>query len=500
MGFPSYNLWLLPPALQTKKLGDFQRWYKAEMHSPFTGRYMLAELEEEEAVDWQTLLRENDDNGTVSDDDSEEEERKDNKESKSDNTNRSKDTEEDLFDSADEEAIKNGFDCLFRIVLNSGIHALQVESLQHELAYPALRDAFLQSNHTIESLEMDNKFTGGIDPAIEKELVLDLCTRVLGGATSRIDELYFRHLHHFSQEQSQQLFQSLDSNASLKALDLRNGRYIHTWNKAWKKSSKMADLVPEGLISLEPLIQVLKCQQHTLSLKKLDLSGLMVSNTSIVALATALPALCLETLLLRDTSLDTAALVGVAKALRHDNTVKELDISHNTIRDSESFMKELCDSLTENSILRTLKMQHCNMKVGLVEILANALPAFKGLECLYLDANDFGLSPRCVVVDENGFYLDILPVGPILLVDALEHNTNLLHLNVDLVAGSRGESWGMSCCSAPPYSPWMAPQHLAKLEAYTRRNKEMKERIRKTKMQEAVVRLAGFMLEKMNVD
>jgi len=296
-------------------------------------------------------------------------------------------------------------------------------------------------------------------------------------------------------------------------LSLRKTRTLHHWGIAEKPSKKIVDYCPAGAISIERLVEAMKNPDNAFSLQALHLSGLILSSASIVALAKALPFLKSGTLLLRDTCLDTVALTAIATALKHNKTLKELDISHNVILDT-TLMEVISDSLKENATLRTLKMQHCDMNFELVEILAGALPSMNGLQQLHLDGNDFALGPplTAMVDDENKGNDDgddsssssdtvaKFPTGPVLLVNDLKHNYHLLDLSMKLLGGPPGTRWGTNCCSAPPYEPWMTPKHLAMLETYQRRNKELDGQRRKTNMQQSLVRFAELMLRKLSVE
>ena len=486
-GFPSYSMHFIP--------------------EKFRHQYDSPPAREVPSVNWTRgsvswpLVRDNDDNdgsgdgdGSLNDSEDGPNDNEDSDDETATPSTTATPTIEHLHNPNNKEEIVRGFRCLFGVLMKSGIRLLQIGSLGHKLAYKALTD-ILPENQTVERLEFANVFRAENEDW-EKEMTVALCTQVIRATTSSVKELYFPSLHVYSQDLTRQLFLSLETNKGLETLDLQNCRYIHTWGIAHKVTNRIsAGLVPPDGIRLEPLITALTNPSNGYTLKHLDLSGLILSSESVVALADVMPRLGLETVLLRDTTLDASALSAIVRATRDDASLKKLDISHNSIRDV-CVMEELCTSLKSNTCLETLKMEHCDIRLCFAEILAGALPDFKGLRNLHMDGNDFTWSPRHVVTNEQGKYVGVFPVGPAMVVGALKHNQSLFHVSVGDNSHGPALRVGICCCTPPPYAPWVDAPTSFQLSQYERRNKAVYDSLRTTKMQEAVIRLAGMLLVK----
>jgi hypothetical protein len=214
--------------------------------------------------------------------------------------------------------IAQGFDALFHILLSSGnIKILGIKSLGHDWASQILYWK-LVNNPKISHLEFQNH-NGKAD---DQRRMMNFCCKLLRNS-SGLKRVLFERLRTYSEPMVQRMFESMECNTSLDTLDLRTSRRIDTWDK---KRSRGRDGAEKGL-SITPLVQALTNSSPNSTLKQLYLAGMLLSSESVVALAKSLPQRGIEKLMLRDTGHNEDVLIQLIQSLKHDKSLKELDIS-----------------------------------------------------------------------------------------------------------------------------------------------------------------------------
>jgi Ran GTPase-activating protein (RanGAP) involved in mRNA processing and transport len=344
--------------------------------------------------------------------------------------------------------LERQIDALLDIVLSSFDvnQTLGIQCLEHDLAI----DVLFRKLQTSQIRKLEVQGLSETKRVQSQGRALQLCSRIIqGNSIPTLKELFVEDLaKQYPPMLIRKFFQALESNESLEILDFRASRRIHTWGKASGRCHEKTEL---GL-NLGSLLLAL-CTKPTgatpSSLKKLDLSGNLLSQSSAFALAKALPHLQLDSLLLRHTGLEVATLLQIMHSLKNSTTVlRELDLSRNTC--TLQVMKVLCSALQKNKNLTSLSMDHCNIDLEQVQHLASTLPKIKYLEILSLDGNEFTNRPvlgGCLLGMRTRNRRDIgsISIGATCMVNALVNNHSLMSLSMG--ANPRG----YSCCTTPMY-------------------------------------------------
>ena len=150
----------------------------------------------------------------------------------------------------------------------------------------------------------------------------------------------------YDKYQIRAIFESVECSPSLQTLQLPNTRYV----------TSLSEAPP---ISLTPLLQSLKHKKN--ELKELKISRIYLCSKSVVELVAILPEIGLENLILRTTCLKETAVLSLSRAVKNDKTIKQLDISDNTV--TQPVLTKWCASLQENQVLERLAMKHCGSLV-----------------------------------------------------------------------------------------------------------------------------------------
>jgi len=205
-------------------------------------------------------------------------------------------------------------------------------------------------------------------------------------------------------------------------------------------------------------------------------------------------------------------LISLFHGLERNRDLRVLDVSHNTF--TPKVVQQLCVALEANTSLSRLIAEHCDIDFPQIQCLAKSLSAIKGLQHLELNGNEFTWSPRAT----GGYWQDVVlpefeehgsgwyrggfePEGITLLAQVMGDNHSLLSFEVKVPGISvkmPGRSFGMLCCSTPPYSEYYQSCTTSnKIETALKRNKEFYATNKKPRMQQAVCRLATLLLSKM---
>lgn len=321
---------------------------------------------------------------------------------------------------------------------------------------------------------------------------------------------------HFDEELTEHLFLAMQYNSSLKFLDLRCFRHIHSWNRT-SKSSKI-DQKTEGYC-IARLVESLLVSKSDISL---DLSGNRLSRDSALKLAKSLPQLELKELVLRDTDMDEVVMLELLQSLKSATcSVRELDLSHNSFS-SMKLMRELIEALEINTMLNRLTMDHCDIDFDQIQLFAQSMVNIQGLRHLSMNGNPFTWYPilngvyrdnmqlvkgylapdasswpesRGTVKDDNycddGTPSDSTGIisnnkyssfGLVILLKYLEQPNSMRLLTLE--AGDHKDldgCWGIVCCSTPHYRFHLTPSLKERLQRCLRRNQKIYDAFRKTR-------------------
>ncbi|XP_068965094.1 NACHT, LRR and PYD domains-containing protein 12-like [Petaurus breviceps papuanus] len=243
----------------------------------------------------------------------------------------------------------------------------------------------LNSNESLKDLDLSGNF-------IEEEAMKLLCVG-LEDKNCRLEKLSLQHCF-LSPTSSQNLFSALNSNESLKDLDL-SGNFI---------KEEAMKLLCVGLedqncrlekLSLQHCFHSPTCSQNLFSaldsnesLKDLDLSGNFIEEKAMKLLCVALEdqTCSLEKLSLRHCFLSPTCSQNLFSALNSNESLKDLDLSGNFIK--EEAMKLLCVGLEDqNCRLEKLSLAFCCLTSACYQNLFSALSSNKSLKDLDLSGN-----------------------------------------------------------------------------------------------------------------
>jgi hypothetical protein len=374
-------------------------------------------------------------------------------------------------DNAESNVNARAFKALFSIVLALEPYCLQIEVMGNDMAARVLAKQLVHSpGRRVEFTDL--AVLGSFDPD-EGIRQLDLATHLLRQSQT-IASIFFPNFGQYGASMQALLFQALRQNCTLTGLDLSQSRYLDTWTGHDKASTN-----GDGMVRAPGLVEVLQ-QPHAV-LQALTLGGYRLVDP--LALVQALPHLQLVKLSLRDTCLDEATLLALVRYLRQDTTLRELDLSHNTM--ACQVMEELVASLQENESLESLKLEHCEIDLAKALCLAQGLPSCKGLQHLSLNGNKFTWNP----LHEGQ------SVGATALVQAVQAGSSSFLQTLDM--GDFGHIGGASmvCCTSPTYKSYF---DRAALNAYLQRNQARYRDYRRRRLQESVCKIATLLLDKTN--
>ena len=188
-----------------------------------------------------------------------------------------------------------------------------------------------------------------------------------------------------------------------------------------KSSHSLQDLnIDHNNLSSESVASIITGLSHNSSLTTLYISNSHFSMANVDSLASVLkdPSKCtLTTLYLRDCHISSEGAAELAAALSKNTTLKQLELSHNSIGEHVEGATAVARMLVENQALTVLYLWDCHINSeGAVE-LAAALCKNSTLKYLNLSRNPIGVE------------------GASSMSDMLQHNTSLevLHLRDDSV-------------------------------------------------------------------
>ena len=420
--------------------------------------------------------------------------------------------------------ISETFDALWEIVLGSVAGRIGVGTLQHDLAADTLCQKLQSGRFTsIDAIEFhngeisyktdENKKQAALLEIDNKQRVMDLCCKLLRKGPATLQTVYFKDLaKKYDAQTIKELFQCLQKNTTLQTFDARSSRYIHSWNRICSGYHN-ASREKESDFSIEPLISALLNNENVHAMKRLDLSGNHLSKASAVQLAKALHRLGLKELLLRETELDEESLLELARSIRSDSSLRLLNISCNLF--SPKVMEEMTTSLQQNKTLETLVMDHCNIDLEQIQCFSRNLPNMLSLRHLSLNGNPFTWYPILNGVYQNGKLIRQMSgqatadessdddwaldaIGFVLLIKAIKRQQENGGFLVSLEAGDDGNICGLSyvCCSTPQYCTILSPSRNKRLRRCLQENKKAYKVFLETRQKEAVVKIAGLLLEK----